>query len=258
MRQDEHQRMSPVSCARCMRTTLASASDASLRRWASPVDQQGLWRFEPQPDERHRCGRRHVFNDLSVCRPRIDRIDDDAVACTEDECGLFCQGGVDALGHVRRVSFRTEALQEREHRTDASASRRCATPPHPGRRRPTVQDRAPVSTSPSPRNLQPRRGTDAADAVVVRPWRDTRAPFPRAHCGVARRAEVVLPSRSSWREQPPCRTETAAGERRRRSLPSRPGNGSTRCWHGAAVFAATDPSGETRDRRRRPCRKSRR
>ena len=134
------QRMSPMSCARCMRTTLASASDASLRRWAVRSISSGLWRVEPQPDERHRGGLGNLFNDAPVGRPRIDRIDDDAVACTKDECGLFCQGGVHALGHVRRVSFRTEALQERDtaqtlprlvaaqhHRTRDGTDRWCKT-----------------------------------------------------------------------------------------------------------------------------------
>ena len=50
----------------------------------SPVDQQGLWRVEPQPDERHRGRLGDLFDDAPVGRPRIYRIDDDAVACTED------------------------------------------------------------------------------------------------------------------------------------------------------------------------------
>ena len=66
----------------------------------SPVYQQGLWRVEPQPDERHRGGLGNLFSDSPIGRPRVDRIDDDAVACTKDECRLFRQGGVHAFGHV--------------------------------------------------------------------------------------------------------------------------------------------------------------
>ena len=64
MRQDETN-----GCRRCLERA------ACERRWrphrthrcgaGSPVDQQGLWRFEPQPDERHRGGRGHLFNDLA-------------------------------------------------------------------------------------------------------------------------------------------------------------------------------------------------
>ena len=46
----------------------------------SPVDQQGLWRVEPQPDEWDRGSPGSLFNDPPACRPRIDRIDDDAAA----------------------------------------------------------------------------------------------------------------------------------------------------------------------------------
>ena len=67
----------------------------------SPVDQQRLRRVEPQPDERYRGGLGDLFNGASVGRPRIHRIDDDAVARAKDQCGMFCQMCVHALGQVR-------------------------------------------------------------------------------------------------------------------------------------------------------------
>ena len=219
---------------RCMRTTLASASDASLRRRAvrSISSDSGASSHSPMN------GTEAASATCSMTRRSAAR------AYTASTTTLWparrtsaaCSANVGTRARTPATSILPDrGAARQEHRTDASASRRCATRPHPGRRRPTAQDRVRVSTSPSPRNLQPPRGMDAADAEVVRPWRDTRAPCPRAHCGVARHAEVAPPSRSSWRERPPCRTETAARERRRRSLPSRPGNGSRRCWHGAAV-----------------------
>ena len=138
MRRERDQRMSPVSCARCMRTTLASASDGIVAAPGSPVDQQGLWRVEPQPDEWHRGSPGNLFNRSPVGRPRMNRIDDDAVACTEDERGLFRHGGVDAVRHLRGIGLPDRGAAREEHHTGASASRRCATRPHPGRRQSTV------------------------------------------------------------------------------------------------------------------------
>ena len=79
-----------------MRTTVASASDASPRRASAAVDQQRLWRVEPEPDERHGRRLRDVFDGAAVRRVRKHGIDDDAVARAKSPCGICCQRAVDA------------------------------------------------------------------------------------------------------------------------------------------------------------------
>ena len=54
----------------CIRTTLASASEASLRR-CGPIDQHRLRRVEPESHERYRGRLCHVLNRGPVGRTRI-------------------------------------------------------------------------------------------------------------------------------------------------------------------------------------------
>jgi hypothetical protein len=53
-----------------------------------------------------------LFNDLPVCCSRVYGIDDDAVAPSDGQSGSLCQRGIHALGHLRRISFRTKAFEE--------------------------------------------------------------------------------------------------------------------------------------------------
>ena len=254
-----HHPIWPVSWACCMRTTSASASDGSLRRCSVRVDQHGLWRLEPQPDERHRGGlgdavrwprrsaARAYTASTTTLWPR-----------TEDQCGALCQGGVHALGHLRRVSLRTKALQERD--TAQTLPRLVAAQDHRTRDgadewRETERER---------RLSGARETSDRHEAwtrrmqelfghgeILARHARELAAALRVLLKLRRRRARLGANSRPAGQKQRQQRDAVEVGR-------LEPGSGSTRRWHDAAVFAARDPSGETRDRRGRRCRKSRR
>ena len=144
--------ISPASCALCMRMTLASASDGSLRRCSVRAISTGWGASSQSPRNGTDAAAATCSMTLPVGRPRIHGIDDDAVSCSDRHSGALGQRGVDAFGHCRRISLRTKVFQQWHAAQAASGSRRCATRPRQARRRRGVRDRGPASTCLSPRD----------------------------------------------------------------------------------------------------------
>ena len=76
--------------------------------------QHRLRRFKPQPEERHRCRSRDLFNGLPVSVARIHCIDDGAVTSANDQSSALSQRRIDARRHLRRVPSGTKALEKRD------------------------------------------------------------------------------------------------------------------------------------------------
>ena len=186
-RRQRRVKTAPPDVARVLCTLHANDVGVCIRRIVAALlrscDQHRLRRLEPQPDERHRCGSRHLLDGLPVCMPSHTRH-------RRWRCDLLGRSERRALPTWRRhaPTSATNILPDQGapgagRRTDASESRRCGRRPRQARRRRKARDRAPASTCLSPRDLRPRRVMDGADAGVARPSRDTRGPGREAHSG---------------------------------------------------------------------------